>query len=93
MTAPSYSNGGAWTTIPSAAIYGTHPGTYHVEYPPAADYTYAGAPCAAVGLPSVVIRTAWLTDTGMGFWQGYSPARERSRAACPSRRLIHALRR
>ena len=70
MTAPNYSLGGGWAAIPNAAIYGTHPGTYHVEYPPAADYTYAGQPCSAVGLPSIVIRTAWLTDTGMAFWQG-----------------------
>ena len=65
----NYKTSGAWTAIPTAALYSTYAGSYHIEYPPAADMTLAGAPCGAFGKPTIVIRAPWLTDTGMDFWR------------------------
>lgn len=68
---PQYKTGGSWTAISDDALAGTWGGTCHVEYPEAVDRDGNGLPCGAVGKPRVVIRTPWMTDTGMGFWRAF----------------------
>ena len=71
MTTLQYKSGGSWFDIPDAALYGTYGGTYHIEYPPAAEIGLDGAPCAATGKPRVIITTPWLDDSGMAFWRSH----------------------
>lgn len=65
----NYWNGGAWAAIPTAALMSTYRGTMHMEYPEVADRDGLGAPCGAVGRPTCIIRSPWMTDTGLDFWR------------------------
>jgi hypothetical protein len=65
----NYKTSGSWTAIPTAALYSTYAGSYHIEYPPAEDVTLNGIPCGAFGKPTIVIRSPWMTDEGMDFWR------------------------
>lgn len=66
-----YKSGGDWFAIPDAALYSTYGGTYHVDYPPPTAVAVDGTPCGATGKPRIVINSAWMTDTGMGFWRAF----------------------
>lgn len=64
-----YKTTGSWTDIPTAALYSTYGGSYHVEYPLVEDMTLAGAPCGAFGKGVIVIRAPWMQDAGFDFWR------------------------
>ena len=71
MSNPKYKSGATWFDIPDAAIYGTHGGTWSIEYPPATEIGVDGTPCGAVGRPRIIIRTAWMQETGLAFWRAF----------------------
>jgi hypothetical protein len=66
---PEYKTGGSWTAIPTAALWSTYGGTFHVAYPPATARNQAGAPCGAFGLPRILIHAVQMTDAGFAFWR------------------------
>jgi len=66
-----YYTGAAWADVPTKALYSTYRGTCHVSYPQAADFDGAGAPCGAVGRPTIIIESPWLTDEGLAFWRAF----------------------
>lgn len=70
-SAPQYWNTGtsAWANIPDAALYTTHAGTCHVQWPAVQDRALDGTPVAAIGGKTIIMQMAWLNDTGMNFFR------------------------
>ena len=66
---PNYKTNGSWTAIPTAALWTTYRGTFHVEHPKATEFTGNGLPCGAFGLPRIVIHAPFMSGTGFAFWR------------------------
>jgi len=64
----------AWTDVPGNATEGTFEGTVEVRFPRSVDKTLSGRPCAAIGLPKIIIESPMMTGNAMSFWQGFFSA-------------------
>jgi len=62
-------SGGTYVDVPAKAYYGTYGGTLEVKYPEAADRDGLGRPCAAIGQPSIIMRSNLMTHDGIAFWE------------------------
>lgn len=71
MAAPNQyksSAGGAWANIPAEALTGTAQGGPFVLWPQPTGLTPTGEPCAAVGRPSIRIKSTWMNGAGVKWW-------------------------
>ncbi len=72
MTLFQYKVGsGIWTDVPSYAFAGTYENGAVIVYPEATQYDGTGKQCAAIGKPSIVIKSSLMTASGLSFWQSF----------------------
>ena len=61
-------NGSAYTNMPSSMLGGTFAGRFELSYPEPTTFTLSGIPAGAFGLPSVILRSALMSASGMQNW-------------------------
>jgi hypothetical protein len=72
MASFRYKNaGGSWTDVPSYAFAGTYENGVVLTYPEATQYDGVGKQCAAIGKPSIVIKSSLMTASGLSFWESF----------------------
>ncbi len=60
--------GGNWTDVPAYAVHGTYEGTVELSYPEATDRDGLGRACAAIGKPTLHVKSSLMTASGMSWW-------------------------